>query len=99
MDWTITRTLRTPSSERLIVRSPAGMDVAAADLHFLQNAAVCGTLILLDGADESPKAIEALLAAIDEQMLPMASLNDKNLEFTVVSGRVLGNFAHEVTSN
>ena len=85
------RTLRTPSSERFLA-TRGGRDVAAADLHYLQNGTVAGTVTLLSDAGWSEKDIPNLLQQLDEDLLPGVDLNSGNLNFTVVVGTVVGSF-------
>ena len=82
MPFTFIRTLRTPSSERFLVQSDAGSDGAAIDLHYLANGNVAGTLVILDASLEAEETMHNLLQFIDESLLPMASLNERNLSFT-----------------
>jgi hypothetical protein len=97
MNLTFLRTLRSPSSERYVLRtdvaSKEAADAAALDLHYLADGSVAGTLVILDKSLSKQEQIEALLEQIDEVLLPMVNINDKNLHFTVVSGKVIGNFA------
>lgn len=88
------RTLRTPSSERFLGLEE-GREVAAVDLHHLPNGAVAGTVVLLDHRKWSEAEITALLAALDDDFLPDVDLAQGNLTFTVVIGRVVGNFEAE----
>lgn len=85
------RTLRSPSSERFLA-TREGRDVAAADLHYLQDGTVAGTVILLSDAGWSESEIPALLKQLDEDFLPGVDLNSGNLSFTVVMGAVVGSF-------
>lgn len=83
------RTLRTASSERfLAVRN--GKEIAAVDLHYLPRAAA-GTLIILEGETPTPDP-EELLRSLDDDMLPGLDLDEGSLTFTVVTGRIVGNF-------
>jgi hypothetical protein len=85
------RTLRTSSSERfLAVRD--GRDVAAVDLHHLPNGTVAGTVILLEDAGFRDDDIPELLKSLDEDFLPDVDLARGNLNYTVVMGRVVGNY-------
>ena len=85
------RTLRTASSERfLAIRE--GKDVAAADLHYLPDGSVAGTVILLSDAGWSESDVPPLLKQLDEDFLPGVDLNSGNLSFTVVQGSILGSF-------
>jgi len=88
----LTRTLRTPSSERFILHSDSGKDVAALDLHYLDQGRVAGTLIILDSSAISENKVPEALREIDEKLLPDASIEDGKVSFTVVSGHVVGNF-------
>ena len=85
------RTLRSPSSERFLA-TREGRDVAAADLHYLQDGTVAGTVILLSDAGWLESEIPALLKQLDEDFLPGVDLNSGNLSFTVVMGAVVGSF-------
>ena len=85
------RTLRTPSSERFLATCD-GKDVAAADLHYLQDGTVAGTVTLLSDAGWSEKDIPKLLQQLDEELLPGVDLNSGNLTFTVVIATVVGSF-------
>lgn len=85
------RSLRTGSSERfLAVRD--GNDIAAVDLHYLRNGTVAGTVILLKEAGWKEADIPDLLKSLDEDFLPDVSLDDGNLNYTVVVGEIIGNF-------
>ena len=90
------RTLRTPSSERFLAQraGPDGrpFEVAAVDLHYLSAGTVAGTVILLESAGWSEDQVPALLRSLDEDFLPDADLISGSLTYTVVMGRVLGNF-------
>jgi|SRR5579872_2176244 len=86
------RTLRTASSERLLVQTERDKDVAALELHYLADGRVVGTLIVLDtNAVPEPKVAD-LLKQIDEQLLPDASIEDGKVMFTVVFGHIVGTF-------
>lgn len=90
-DLTFVRLLRTPHSERFMLRA-AGADVGALEAHYLADGAVDATLILFEEAGTSPASIPDLLKQIDETLFPGVSLSERNLLFTVVSGQVLGAF-------
>ena len=66
-------------------------DIAALDIHYLEDGRVNATLIAFEGMIEESE-IADLLARVDEILLPDVSMDDKKLVFTVVSGRVLGAF-------
>ncbi len=85
------RTLRTSSSERFLGQK-AGQDVVAVDLHFLGDGTVAGTVIILDSAGLNESDVPKLLASLDEDFLPGVDLSSGNLTFTVVTGRVIGNY-------
>jgi len=93
----IARVLRTPSSERHILRRNE-TDFAALDLHYLPNGTVQATLIIFEGSGVAESEIPELLTLIDEVLLPEVDLNDRNLTFTVVVGRVLGAYRAEQDS-
>ena len=85
------RTLRTPSSERLL-GSIEGRDAVAVDLHFLQDGAVTGTVTVLDGCGIGDKDLAALLAQIDDDFLPGVDLDEGGVTFTVVFARAVESF-------
>ena len=85
------RTLRTSSSERLLATRD-GKDVAAADLHYLANGTVSGTVVLLKEAGWKEADIPQLLQSLDEDFLPDVDLASGTLTYTVVIGEVMGNF-------
>jgi hypothetical protein len=85
------RTLRTSSSERFLAMRD-GRDVAAVDLHHLANGTVAGTVILLEDAGFREEDIPELLKSLDEDFLPDVDLARGNLNYTVVMGRVVGNY-------
>jgi hypothetical protein len=85
------RSLRTSSSERFLLRESAA-DVGALDIHYLRNGTVQATLIVIEGAGIAESQIPDLLTHIDEVLLPEVSLDDQQLVFTVVTGKVLGSF-------
>src|SRR5688572_7633957 len=88
------RLLRTPSSERYVLQNDAG-DFGALDLHYLPDATVQGTLVVFEGAGVMEEDVAELLHHIDEVLLPEVRLDQRNLTFTVVFGRVLGAFMAE----
>lgn len=91
MDVTFTRVLRTPSSERHLLHRD-GADFAALDLHYLTDRTVQATLVLFEGSGVEEPEVPDLLTIIDEILLPEVQLDQQNLFFTVVIGRVLGSF-------
>lgn len=91
MKVTWMRTLRTPSSERLLAQAD-GREVAAVDLHYLEGGVVSGTVVLLRGAGLKESDVPGLLSDLDDAWLPGVDLARGNLTFTVVLGDVLGNF-------
>ena len=94
------RTLRTSSSERFL-----GIDnekeIAAADIHYLSNGQVAGTMILLEesapGGTWTESMIMEVLRSLDDGYLPEVDVDAGNLNYTVVVANVLGNY--EGTSN
>ncbi len=90
------RTLRTPSSERFLCLK-GGQEIAAVDMHYLPGGSAAGTVILLEDASISEAEIGALLHSLDDDMLPGVDMDTGDLTFTVVQGRVVGNFegAHD----
>jgi hypothetical protein len=85
------RTLRTASSERFLA-TQGGRDLAAVDLHHLQNGTVAGTVIVLEGAGLKEDDVPKLLQQLDEDYLPDVDVREGSLTYTVVVGRVLGNW-------
>jgi hypothetical protein len=97
MNLLITRIMRTPSSEQLLLHRNQ-KDIAALDVHYAQNGKVHATLILFEETDVKQDDVPALLTEIDEKLFPEASIGDHNLSFTVVVGRVLGAYAPDQTN-
>ncbi|MBM3990874.1 MAG: hypothetical protein FJ298_07675 [Planctomycetes bacterium] len=85
------RTLRTNSSERFLATRD-GRDVAAVDLHHLADGTVAGTVIVLEDSRLSESDIPPLLRSLDEDFLPGVDAREGSLAYTVVIGRVLGNW-------
>ena len=77
------RTLRTPSSERLLGELD-GRDAVAVDLHLLPDGTAAGTVTLVDGAGIGRDAVPELLARIDDDFLPGVDLDEGGVVFTVV---------------
>jgi hypothetical protein len=77
------RTLRTPSSERLLGVID-GRDALAVDLHFLGDGSVAGTVTVVEGSGIDRDAIPALLERIDDDFLPGVDLDEGGVTFTVV---------------
>ena len=94
MDVSFARLLRTPSSERHVLRRN-DMDFAVLDLHYLREGTVQATLIIFEGSGLGDADVPDLLTHIDEVLLPEVHLDERNLTFTVVVGRVLGAFQAE----
>ncbi len=88
------RLLRTPSSERHLLRR-AGADSAALDVHYMPNGTVQATLLVFEGSGIDELEISEILMHIDEVLLPEVQLDEKNLTFTVAVGRVLGTYQAE----
>jgi len=77
------RTLRTPSSERLLGVLD-GRDAVAVDLHFLGDGTVAGTVTLVDGCGIERALVPGLLDRIDDDFLPGVDLDEGGVVFTVV---------------
>ena len=94
-DLTFVRVVRTASSERYLIQenSNAETDIAAVDIHFIDNI-VTATLLLLDEKYFVQELVDALIEKIDSTLLPMACLNDGDLSFTVVEAQVVGQFTN-----
>jgi hypothetical protein len=85
------RALRSPSSERFLAQRE-GKDAAAVDLHYLQDGTVAGTVVILEGNGLDESNITELLHSLDDEFLPGVDLGSGSLTFTVVIGKVLGNY-------
>ncbi|MEI7658106.1 MAG: hypothetical protein WCK33_08585 [Phycisphaerae bacterium] len=91
-EYAFIRTLRTPHSERYLIRTQ-DTDTASLDIHFRPRGGADATLVIFEQANLPEEAIPTLLTAIDEVILPDMTLAEKDISFTVVVGRVLGAFA------
>lgn len=91
------RTVRTASSERFLVQDIENpdVDIAAIDVHYLDNQVVTATVIVLISAYSGEEFINSLIETVDIRLLPMACLNDGDLSFTVVEGQVVGQFTNK----
>lgn len=89
------RTVRTGSAERFVLQNSDGADCGALDLHHLSNGSVAGTLFILEGTGISESEVPSLLNRIDEDLLPDVSFSAETLSFTVVIGRIAGNFVSD----
>ncbi len=96
-DLQLVRTLRTPSSERFILRRDSA-DFASLDLHYLPRGSVHGTLVILEEAGLGEAEIHALLQVIDERLLPEVALDQHDRAFSVIVGKSLGAFRAEGSS-
>jgi hypothetical protein len=85
------RTLRTYSSERFVALRD-GREVALADLHYLMDGSVSGTIVLDRSAGWTEEQVPDLLAALDEDMLPSVDQAVGNLSYTVIMGETLGSY-------
>ena len=94
MNFQLVRVLRTPHSERFLLRRD-NEDRAALDLHYLNNGRVDGTLILFQDQGIPESEIPSILSHIDEVLLPDVSVAERNLSFTVLVGRPVGAFLPE----
>jgi hypothetical protein len=90
------RTLRTPHSERYLLRR-ADADMGAMDVHFRATGSADATVIIFEQSGVGEQDIPALLTQIDEVILPDLSISAKNVSFTVVVGRVLGAFTPDAS--
>ncbi len=88
------RTLRTYSSERFVAIRD-GQEVALADLHYLLDGSVAGTVVLDRSAGWTEEQVPDLLAALDEDMLPSVDQARDNLLYTVIMGETLGSYELE----
>jgi hypothetical protein len=77
------RTLRTPSSERLLGLLD-GRDAVAVDLHFLADGTAAGTVTVVEGSGFNREMVPALLERIDDDFLPGVDLDEGGVTFTVV---------------
>jgi hypothetical protein len=84
--------LPTVSSERFLLQLTKGEDAAAVNLHYLRDGSVAATVFLFDYGGITEDRVPELLQYLDEAVRPEVSLDAHNLSFTVVQGRVLGDF-------
>jgi hypothetical protein len=91
------RTLRTNSSERFILQAKEGEDSAVLDLHYLASGNVAGTLILFENGGILDSEVPDILNYIDEVLLPEVNIEHHRVAFSVVRGRVIGDFAPHST--
>jgi len=77
------RTLRTPSSERLLGMVD-GRDAVAVDLHFLPDGTAAGTVTVVEGCGIERDLVPDLLERIDDDFLPGIDLDEGGVMFTVV---------------
>jgi hypothetical protein len=77
------RTLRTPSSERLLGMVD-GRDAVAVDLHFLPDGTAAGTVTVVEGCGIERDLVPDLLERIDDDFLPGVDLDVGGVMFTVV---------------
>ena len=92
----LVRVVRTASSERYLVQENSNLDIdiAAVEIHYLNNNTVTATIIILVKEFSTDDFIGSLIEKVDSHLLPMACLNDGDLSFTVVEGRFLGQFTN-----
>lgn len=88
------RVLRTPSSERFILQRD-GEDFAAVDLHFLADAKVAATLVVLTSSELPDTETPDIIDEIDNALLPDHDYESGDFVVTVVRGEVTGTFASE----
>ena len=93
------RAIRTPNSERFLIqqKSNEDQDVAVIDMHFLENQIVSATLIILDEEYHGGDFANWLVEVFDSRLLPMACINEGDLNFTVVEGKIAGQFTNNKT--
>jgi hypothetical protein len=77
---------------RFLLQLTEGEDAAAVDLPYLRDGSVAGTVFLFEGGGITDDRAPELLQYIDRALLPEVSLDEHNLSFTVVRGRVLGDY-------
>lgn len=94
MKYDIVRVLRTPHSERFILQK-SEKDMAAIDLHYLVNGTVAGTVVIFEDSGISESEMPAMLKFIDEALLPEVKIENDNLFFTIVKGKIIGSFIPE----
>lgn len=88
------RTIRTHTSERFVaVRGEA--EVASADLHYLADGSVLGTVVLYRDAGWSEEQIPDMLASLDEDMLPNVDAAEGNVRFAVYLAEMIGESVRE----
>lgn len=93
MEIRFTRVLRTLSSERYLLHIDGEGDDAALELHYPDGGSAVGTLIVLDKQYAGKDTVAQILEQVDKYLLPQASLEAGNLQFTVVRGAVIGSFS------
>ena len=91
MDIQMIRLLRTPYSERFMLQT-AKTDFAVLELHYVAAGKVSATLILFENGPVKEAQVPELLTQLDEILLPDVSIQEGSLTFSVVVGRVLGDF-------
>ena len=87
-----TRTVRTRASEQFLIHDAVGVDIAVADIHYADSGSVSVTLTMFDIDGSDTAGAQQLVELIDRKLLPMVSLDDKNLVFNVLSGKLIGVF-------
>lgn len=88
------RTIRTGSSERFIAFRDEH-EVASADLHYLPDGSVLGTIVLYREAEWSEEQVPDILATLDEDLLPSVDAAEGNVRFAVVIGEMIGESERE----
>jgi hypothetical protein len=89
------RVLRSPTSERFLALHE-DRDAAAVDLHYLADGTVAGTVVLIEGAGLTEAEVPGLLKALDDDFLPGVDMRSGSVMFTVVTGRLVGNYEGQV---
>ncbi len=96
MPFEVHRRLRTPSSERYLLRLEGGRD-AYLDFHYADGGAVHGSLLIVGDATPPDAEVESILSAIDERLLPEVTRDSALLTFFVAVGKPLGDFGASAT--
>jgi hypothetical protein len=68
-------------------------------LHYLPADSVAATVFLFEDGGITEDRVPELLQYLDEALLPEVSVSEHNLSFTVVQGRVLGDFRPELQAD
>jgi hypothetical protein len=80
---------------RMDLRRVKLIQAAFADRDYSHVGSAAGTAFLFEDGGIADDRVPEFLQCFDEALLPEASLDEHNLSFTVVRGRVLGDFRPE----